>query len=151
MDQNNGIDETKLRTCMWAGGGELQRARFSASWLNSLVLAKLGCSQAFMNEQEISRVISKKPIWLRITLLPYQSCKVISAPERSRQHGTWDTWISMPFSQKIPKLSEGGMVITPNYSECSSTIKMNHRRVWGFGELSHIFSWDQIQIWEYTF
>ena len=45
---------------MWAGGGELQRARFSASWLNSLVLVKLGCSHAFMNEQEISRVIFKK-------------------------------------------------------------------------------------------
>ena len=77
LGQNTGVDESKFRTYMWAGGGVLQRVRFSAGWLNGLVLVNWVIPM-FLNEQEISRVIlkkKKKHWWMRIILWPYKSYK----------------------------------------------------------------------------
>lgn len=102
LDQHNGVDESKSRAYMGAGsGGRLQRARFSAGWLNGLVLTKLGFSHVFMNKQGISRVISKKHIWARITLLPYRSCKrSVSSWRVMFSVAPWDTGGSKPLGHE---------------------------------------------------
>ena len=122
---------------VWGQGkGVFQRARFSAGWLNGLVLVKLGCSHVFMNEQEISRVISKKSIWLRITLLQYQSCK-----------GNISSWrVTCSMAPRTLELACHSVIRFLNYLKgewqslpvlltvvlsqlCSSTIKMNQTRI----------------------